>query len=219
MSYRAYAKHRGVTLRAVQKAVGEVQADGSRAGRIAGAMVDAPGSVHAKIDSDLADQLWTLNTDEAKRSILFSPGPEKSLGAESSLTEPAGIAELAPDALPGDPDSANYRKFRTIGESIKVEHAQLDLDERKGKLVDLDDACRLCFTALRALRDSLRNTGARIAAQLAASDDTLICEQLVNAEIDSVLKSITPEKILTEIVDEDDEPDNEGHSSALAQTA
>lgn len=204
MSYRQYAEHRGCTLRAVQKAVGDVDAKGNRTGRIAGALVAIEGGQHPKIDSQKADALWLLNTDEAKRSTLFTPSD-------------AASAELPPpddgfDVPTGDPESdaakKSYHQSRSLRAKIDAENAQLDLDLRKGRLIDLDEAKQLGFTALRTLRDALRNTGPRIAAQVAAVSDPYTCEQLINAEIDSALASMTAEKLLADQYD--DEQDGEG---------
>lgn len=202
MSYRKYAEHRGCSLRAVQKAIGDLDAKGHRDGRIAAALVAIEGSPHPKIDSEKADALWLLNTDETKRSLLFAPNDESS-GA--SVPPP-----LDDDfEIPGDPESdaakKSYHLSRASRAKIDTENAQLDLDQRKGKLIDLDEAKQLGFTTLRMLRDALRNTGPRIAAQLAAMTDPFECEQLINAEIDAVLASMTVEKMLTDPYADDDQ--------------
>ena len=57
------------------------------------------------------------------------------------------------------------------------------------------------------MRDALRNTGPRIAAQVAALSDPYACEQLINSEIDAALASVTADKLLT---DQDDDEDGEG---------
>lgn len=202
MSYRGYAAHRNCSLRAVQKAIGDPDSNGIRTGRIAAALVPVEGSTHPKIDSMKADELWMLNTDEAKRSTLFTPS--------SDSTSPApGVVDAGDELdLPADPESdavkKSYHQSRALREKINVEEAQLDLDLRKGKLIDLDEAKQLGFTALRTLRDSLRNVGPRIAAQVAALNDPYACEQLINAEIDAVLMSITAEKLLADPGDDDD---------------
>ena len=200
MSYRAYATHRGCSLRAVQKAVGEPDGKGQRDGRIAGALVAIEGSLHAKIDSEKADALWALNTDESKRSTLFTPSDEAS-GDFPAIADEQEIA--------ADPESEaakkSYHQSRSLREKINAENAQLDLDQRKGKLIDLEEAKALGYTTLRTLRDALRNTGPRIAAQVAALADPFECELLINAEIDAVLSSMTVEKILAEQYDGDDQ--------------
>lgn len=201
MSYRQYAAHRGCSLRAVQKAIGDPDDKGKRTGRIAGALVSIEGSVHPKIDSAKADALWLLNTDEAKRSTLFTP----SAGTLPPDPESAGEDDIPTGDPEADAAKKSYHQSRALRESINVEEAQLDLAIRKGQLIDLESAKQLGFTALRTLRDALRNIGARIGSQIAAIDDPFACEQMINAEIDAVLSTITVEALLAEQMDEDDE--------------
>lgn len=201
MSYRQYAAHRSCSLRAVQKAIGDPDDKGKRTGRIAGALVSIEGSVHPKIDSAKADALWLLNTDEAKRSTLFTP----SAGTLPPDTESAGEDDIPTGDPEADAAKKSYHQSRALRESINVEEAQLDLAIRKGQLIDLESAKQLGFTALRTLRDALRNIGARIGSQIAAIDDPFACEQMINAEIDAVLSTITVEALLAEQMDEDDE--------------
>ena len=215
MSYRKYAEHRKCSLRAVQKAIGDPDARGLRTGRIAEALVPVEGSVHPKIDSVKADALWRLNTDESKRSTMFTPDADIFDDADSADLADDGDADLASDpaadaaiaALDSASDEVkrSYHQSRAQREKINVEEAQLDLDLRKGKLIALDDAKQLGFTTLRTLRDALRNTGPRIAAVVAALTDPFDCELVINAEIDAVLSSITADKLLTE---QDDDADD-----------
>lgn len=218
MSYRRYAEHRGCSLRAVQKAIGDPDGKGQRTGRIAAALVAVEGSTHPKIDSVKADALWMLNTNEAKRSTLFTPDiaapggedlfhvlPAPDVVDLDVLEEPAA-GEVVMSALDSASEEVkrSYHQSRALREKINSENAQLDLDLRKGKLISLEDAKQLGFTTLRALRDSLRNIGPRVAAAVASVSDTFTCEQIINAEIDAVLASITVEMLLTDQDDDDD---------------
>lgn len=209
MSYRQYAVHRGCSLRAVQKAIGDMDQHGKRDGRIAGALVAIEGGTHPKIDSAKADALWALNTDEAKRSTLFAP----SAASTGDLAD-ASAVDQEDDIPTGDPEADaaknSYHKSRAMRESINVEEAQLDLAIRKGQLIDLESAKQLGFTTLRTMRDALRNIGARIGSLIAAMDDPYECEQLINAEIDAVLSAVTVESLLAEQVDEDDDEEGQG---------
>lgn len=107
MSFGEYARHRGCTLRAVQKALGDPDATGVRHGRIAASLVDVPGVKWPRIDSVRADALWALNTDAAKRSTLFTPrdGADPGLGTRSVLEAIAQhpgktLAAIAAQAFP-----------------------------------------------------------------------------------------------------------------------
>lgn len=204
MSYREYARHRGCTLKAVQKAIGEPDGKGGRDGRIGASLVAITGSKHAKIDSEKADALWQLNTDESKRSLFFEP--EESA---APVKQPAAEAEDDPLENTADPELVAAKKelymSRAATARTQEENARLDLEERKRQLISLAEATQLSYTALRTLRDALRNIGARISAQVSATSDPFECEQIINAEIDAALSSITPEKLLTDQNDDGDE--------------
>lgn len=205
MSYRQYAAHRNCSLRAVQKAIGDLDNMGKRNGRIGAALVSIDGSAHPRIDSVKADALWLLNTDEAKRSTLFTPS-EDTMGSDAGSALPPDAEEFEPTGDPvADAAKKSYHQSRALRESINVEQAQLDLDIRKGQLIDLETAKQLGFTTLRTLRDAMRNIGARVGSQVAALADPFECEQLINTEVDAVLSSISVETLLAEQVDEDDE--------------
>ena len=215
MTYRKYAAHRDYSLRAVQKAIAD--------GRISEALVLEPGARFAKIDSDKADALWVRNTDETKRSLLFSPSAAAELAADdidlntppprreppaapsmgaAGVDTPAGGDTAKADADVDD-EKREYRLQRTERERIAVELAQMDLAERKGKLIDIDDVVELVSTSLRVLRDALRNIGVRNGAMLAELKDPFECARLVDEEIDAALSSMTVDKILTPQTDED----------------
>ena len=203
MSYRKYAEHRGCVLRAVQKAIAD--------GRIIDAVVPVPGQKFPKIDSDKADLLWVRNTDETKRSLLFSSGPQP----EPETNTPPPAADTPPDAdeALGSADAGSedeqgkiaYRLQRTERERIAVELAQMELDERKGRIISVDDAVELASTSLRILRDALRNIGVRNGAMLAELKDPHECAKLIDDEIDAALATVTVDAILNPQSDDEDE--------------
>lgn len=208
MGYREYARHRGVTLRAVQKAI--------EAQRIKLVQVDGK----PKIDSDQADRDWVENTDPAKQSLLYSAGPEEDVSprAVGGMASAAGAGTV--DAVPAssaidsepkpaaDEDLPAYRRERAEREAINKQRDQLALDKERGRLVDRDDVARLRFTEFRALRDDLGNVGARVKAALAAENDELRCERLVTDEIDRVLVAFA-DKVLTRGVMADGDEDED----------
>lgn len=206
MGYREYARHRGVTLRAVQKAI--------EAERIKPVQVDGK----PKIDSDQADRDWVENTDPAKQSLLYSAGPaeDSSPRAVGGMASAAGAGTV--DAVPASSDIDNepktaadedlpaYRRERAEREAINKQRDQLALDKERGRLVDRDEVARLRFTEFRSLRDDLGNVGARIKDALAAETDPLRCEHLVNEELDRVLDGFA-DKVLSRGVMADGDDD------------
>lgn len=209
MGFREYSRHRGVALRAVQKAIA--------AGRIK--TVDVGGKV--KIDSDQADRDWTNNTDPAKQSLLYSAGPESpaqdapraAVGGVASAAGAGAAAKVAPASTepedvdePTSEDTSAYRRDRAERESIRKQKEQIELDQLRGRLVDKAEVGRLRFTEFRALRDALGNLGARIKDALAAEADPLRCEQIVEGEKDAILQDFA-DKVLTRGVMADGDDD------------
>lgn len=70
MSQRAFARHMGVALNAVQKAI--------KSGRIA---LNANG----KIDAAIAETAWRRNTDESRRSFTDLSRSTRALESDSTL--------------------------------------------------------------------------------------------------------------------------------------
>jgi hypothetical protein len=198
MGYREYARHRKVTLRAVQKAI--------EAGRI-------KVTADKKIDSDQADRDWDANTDPAKQSLLYSAGPghrNAAPQAEAGLASGAGAGADDPSAPASEDDTddvdennAAYREHRANRERIRAEREQIELDELKGSLIGVEEAKRLAFTAFRSLRDAVLNVPARIKDQCAAETDGFMVEQLIEAELTKALGGFDPTKVLRDSDDDD----------------
>jgi hypothetical protein len=210
MSYRAYARHRNVTLRAVQKAI--------ESGRI-------EVTAEKKIDQEKADRMWLANTDQSRASLaepakvnsVFKDEAkpvELELLAQNSggyLKRPTQIPPLPPEKnssqLPAvgedgeqadaDSDSAEYRKHRAIREKANAERAQFELDELRARLISKDFAVQAVFTAFRALRDAVLNVPPRLKEEIAAEADSDACEQLLETELTRALTSVDMTKIFS----------------------
>jgi len=152
MSQRAYARHRGVAVRAVQKAI--------QSGRI---RLRADG----KIDSNAADRQWDANT--APRS----PGPALMADAEDGelpIQQGAGLNATA------------YLKARAIREQYQARLAKLEYEERIGRLVSKDEVKVATFNLLRQHRDATLNIADRVCAVIAAEVKDLLIAAGLPAE-------------------------------------
>lgn len=128
---------------------------------------------------------------------------------------PAGLPDPPAGDLVDDPveepeveadeNTAAYRRHRADRERVRSEREQLELDQLRGKLIDLEEAKRLAFTAFRSLRDAVLNVPARVKDQCAAESDSFKVEQLIEAELTAALDAFQPAKVLRE-QDDDDEP-------------
>lgn len=107
---RAYAKHRGVSVEAVSKAV--------KRGRIT---CNRNEKGHAMIDPEIADKQWAENSDESK---VREPEPEPELEQKK----------------PG------YSHFRGIREGYAAKLAQLEYEQKTGRLIDGEEVRQLWIT-------------------------------------------------------------------------
>ncbi|HEY1756600.1 MAG TPA: hypothetical protein VGG72_14455 [Bryobacteraceae bacterium] len=185
MSLRAYARYRGVSLRAVQKALAS--------GRIA-------ARADGRLDADVADANWASNT--APRP-LPSPTPANKrankTAAPTASTRTASPqsahhhAEPRPAARePVDPpkleSGLEYSKTRAVRESYLARLAKIDFEERSAKLVSADEVKVAAFNRFRQFRDGVLNIPDRLAAVLAAEGDPRRVHELLAAEIRKALE-------------------------------
>jgi hypothetical protein len=149
-----------------------------------------------------AAQQWRLANLDASRSKDARMG----IGAGQGDRRPSAGADDPDDDAPATDDSAEYRQARTQREQIRRDREALQLEQERGRLVDVEEVARLRFTEFRALRDALGNVGARIAAAVATKDDPLSCEQLIQDEIEAALQAFA-DNVLTRGVTQDDDDD------------
>ncbi len=169
MSLRAYARHRGVSLRAVQKAI----ASGRISARVDG-LVDAP----------TADANWARNT--APRPIPAAKVPVKRAvvkvapeGAHHHADRPAVREPVEPPRLQS---GLEYSKARAVKESYLARLAKIDFEERTEKLVSRDEMKVAAFNRYRTFRDGMLNIPDRLAAVLAAESDPRRTHELLATE-------------------------------------
>jgi hypothetical protein len=190
MGYREYARHRGVTLGAVQKAI--------RDGRIQ--ITDGK-----KIDSDAADRDWENNTDASRVAVNAltqrAPQMQFEIPAAAPVSRNGGGAGSAavpePDEVAGTDRVANeYREHRSTRERYQALKQQLEYEQAVGQLINVDEAKRVVYTSFRAVRDAVMNVPARTKDLLAVETDPLACELLLERELAAALAGIDVNKLL-----------------------
>lgn len=165
-----------------------------------------------------AARAWRDRTHDVSRTVEGRiDRPQLALDATVSPAQPPGAAVTTPAAAPGsvaaEPDeaapepgdTAEYRRARAERERTRAEREALELEQLRGRLIDVDDAGRAAFTAFRGLRDALENVPARIKDQVAAESDAFRVEQIIAAEIASVLSSFDVAGAVREKEDEADD--------------
>jgi hypothetical protein len=159
VSLRAYARHRGVSLRAVQKAIGSGRIEKTAGGQI---------------DIDAADAQWSSRTAPrpAGTSNRARP-PERSPNALQTSQVPIPPGEPRPDARSELPPATgvDYSRARAVRENYLARLAKIDYEERTGKLVSKDEVQVAAFNRFRQFRDQMLNIPDRLSALLAAETD------------------------------------------------
>ncbi len=126
VSQRAYARLRGVALSAVQKAIATKRitpnADGS-------------------IDPERANQEWERNTFAGKtlhQATQQTPKPQVVARSAPPPLRGGSAMPVQPDVA-ADPVAA-YLRARAVSETFKAKTAQLEYEERAGKLIQATKA-------------------------------------------------------------------------------
>jgi hypothetical protein len=185
MSLRAYARHRGVALSAVQKAIESrrVTAIKEDGGRICG------------IEKHQADAQWSANTDaaEAARSGTFQ-GPGKPAGAAPG----DGILVLASGGgLQGDRppageqpsptgDQGNFLAARVKEAELRGELLELDKLERLGELLPRAEVRRVFSEIFAQLKIAAFRIPDRKAQALVGETDTVRIHRVLSDELRQV---------------------------------
>jgi hypothetical protein len=191
ISLRAYSRHRGVTLRAVQKAI--------ESGRIE-TVEDEKG--RKRINPEDADLRWDVLTDPAKQR-------EKPPGVapvheviDDSVMEGDTIDDIPPDEVtlndcpdPDDPKDArekrhDYFKARAMREAYQAELSKLNYQQRSGELVEVAKVRSEIFDLTRKTRDAILNVPNRIASQLASETDPTKVHNLLNEALVRALEEL-----------------------------
>ena len=149
VSLRAYARHRGVSLRAVQKAI--------QAGRIT-------TTPDGKINIERADAEWERNTSPQQRAV---PTPVR----KSPVVARQPAADIPQRTDLSGTGSLDYAKARAIREQYLARLAKIEFEERSGKLISRDEVQVAAFNKFRTFRDGMLNIPDRVAAVLAAESD------------------------------------------------
>jgi hypothetical protein len=160
VSLRAYARMRGCSLTAVQKAISSKR------------ITTLPDGT---IDAERANQEWTKNTF-AGQTI------------NKAQTAPSPMHESP--AASGDPVTA-YLRARAVKESFAARTAQLEYEERAGKLIPAARAAEYAAGFSSIVKDGLMAMPDRLAPMLAAVDDEKAIHRMLVAEVSAALRKVS----------------------------
>lgn len=168
VSLRAYARMRGVTIAAVQKAI--------KTRRIT---LNPDGS----IDPERANQEWERNTFAGK--TLLAARPKAAQTAASS--RPASIPPASDVA--SDPVAA-YLRARAVNETFKAKVAQLEYEERAGKLIQATKAGEYAAQFSSIVGDALSAWPDRLTPLIAATTDERVVHRILSNEVTALRRKI-----------------------------
>lgn len=161
----AYAKHRGVSPAAVFDAIEK--------GRLCTSL-EKKDSGRYLIDVDAADAEWAANTDSGTGSLAHMKNRPK----------------VEAQDVDDDDQPITYAEARAQHERFKARLAELELEQREAKLVDVDAVQRESFRMARLVRDSLLNIPDRVAGELAAENNQFKVHQRLVKEIRRALEDL-----------------------------
>jgi hypothetical protein len=195
ISQRAYAKHRGVSHTAVQKAVAM--------GRI--------NLIDGKLDPNVADREWGENVDLTKprNSVTGTPklvrppdAPWTAMAIDTAASAPIQTTVIASSAIahplerPPDeepeapvltpqPTSAGrgYAQARAARETYEAKLAKAKYEQLMEQLVGADEVKVAAFNRARRTRDLLLALPDRLSAVLAAESDADEIHRILSEEI------------------------------------
>lgn len=142
-SLRAYARHRGVTLRAVQKA------------RDTGRITLVNGKVP---DFGLADQEWEQRMDPDYKIRRES--------AKSAKNAESATARKPPQAIHGP---SEYEQVKTKRESLRATREELELAKLQNSLIPAEEVAAAQEARAAQEREALLNWPSRVSGDLAAA--------------------------------------------------
>lgn len=192
LSVRAFAKRIGVSHTAVRKAILD--------GRLRQGLVHRGRRVLVEPVAAAAD--YHGNTDPTKQREL-----EERAGGVAPGTKPpnAGRKRQQPGLYGPELEAAareagvqlepgargpNLQEVRRQHISLQAQLAQLELDERQGKLVRANEVRAEAFRMAREVRNALALLPNRLAPMLAAETDPHTIRQVLAQEISAALESL-----------------------------
>jgi len=189
ISLREFARRRGVSLGAVQKAI--------KTGRVTAVEHDQRGRTIG-IDEALASEQWAKNTDlvEAARNGKLPMQAPAARELDMPLANSAAVEE-APAAAPasapasGSADQAEYLAARAKREGFQAETAKLDHLERLGLLVSSVAVEQEIGEIFGEVKSNVFRIADRRAQVLAAETDPVRVHRLLSDEFRMVFDELS----------------------------
>jgi hypothetical protein len=132
------------------------------------------------IDPERANKDWAKNTF-AGQTIHRAP----ATAPEERFPQPH-----EPPTASGDPVAA-YLRARAVKTSFEARTAQLEFEERAGKLIQAVRASEYAATFSAIVKDGLMAMPDRLAPTLASVDDEKVIHHMLVAEVSALLRKVS----------------------------
>jgi hypothetical protein len=182
VSLRAYARHRGVSLRAVQKAIASGRIEKTPTGQV---------------DTEVADRQWQSRTAPRPVAAQQNRPPQsqpRQSGRGDVSQEPESnlVAHNQPryesrGDLPAT-SSLDYSRARAVNETYRAKLTKIEFEERSEKLVSRDEVRVAAHNKYRIFRDAMLNIPDRVAAVVASEGDSAKVHHILTTEIRRALQ-------------------------------
>jgi hypothetical protein len=175
VSQRAYARLRGVSLTAVQKAIATKRITLSPDGTI---------------DPATANAEWERNTFAGR--TLHSAGKQPQAPAPGPRPAPprGGSGTLGQPEVSNDPVAA-YLRARAVSETFKAKTAQLEYEERAGKLILATKAGEYAAQWSAIVGDALSAYPDRVAPLVAAAKSEAEIHRILAGETNALRRKMS----------------------------
>lgn len=176
MGFRAYGRHRGISLAAVQDQIKKKLLTIKN-----GALKETKNGdrIRVWINRDIADTIWNEKVKAVAMNAHSHPAHGKTTPTEN---EP----ELK---------GPSYHQSRSIKEAFAAKLAQLDYEKKAGNLCRTEDVAKAAKDMARDTRDYLLNIPSKLAPLLAAENDINEVHKIIEDEIHNALTNLSSGKI------------------------
>ena len=175
MTSREYAAHRGCSPAAITKAV--------QSGRIS--VVRIPGKPRYKINPDIADVEWSMNTKIHTHSACGPPKPPAQIRPKPPAKPPRKPAAALPKDL--EAEIHDLHRSRAKREYHEANLSEMKALEKAGTLVDRKKVEAATIGATAMLRLALEQIPGKLGTRLAAERSAHKCRELLTVAIDQAL--------------------------------
>lgn len=177
MTQTEYARHKGVELSAVKRAINE--------GRLPKHAIKIGSNDRKLILVSEADKFWeestVVNNKNELRQKTFLPNEKQTSRARADQG----------DESEADPSAPTLIKIRTVKEGYAAKTAQLEYEEKVGVLTPTADVRKAALEIGSNIRSTLENFADKLSPLMAAETNIDKCHKIISDEIRNVLTNLS----------------------------